>query len=106
MEDSGFSSSQASAVSCNQPEAASSSPSTSSAGVYQTNPTVRRGPGRPRLKPGGPPNSGSRGTYRPRKPARPLPVPLPTDGVANNAATAASSSYTSYLYDFPEQNDF
>lgn len=83
-----------------------SSPSTSSGGVSPINPTVRRGPGRPRLKPGGPPNTGTRGTYRPRKPARPLPVPLPTDGVANSNATTIGGSYTSYLYDFPEQSEF
>lgn len=41
-----------------------------------TIPPVKRGPGRPRLKPGGPPNSGSRGTPRPRKPIGPLVVPL------------------------------
>lgn len=39
-------------------------------------PPIRRGPGRPRLKPVGPGNQGTRGTSRPRKAARPLPVPL------------------------------
>ncbi|KAK3911986.1 Chromatin-remodeling ATPase INO80 [Frankliniella fusca] len=42
-------------------------------------PPVRRGPGRPRLKPGGKPaNTGTRGAgaRRPRRPVRPLPVPL------------------------------
>lgn len=68
-------------------------------------PTVRRGPGRPRLKPGGPSNAGSRGTYRPRKPARPLPVPLPSDGTNLNSSNASTSGtqYSSYsFYDFPD----
>lgn len=71
-------------------------------------PGVRRGPGRPRLKPGGPSNAGSRGSYRPRKPARPLPVPLPSDGA--NATPSSSMgnsnpSYSSYMYDFPDHSD-
>lgn len=37
---------------------------------------VKRGPGRPRLKPTGPTNQGYRGTPRPRKPVGPLVVPL------------------------------
>lgn len=71
-------------------------------------PAVRRGPGRPRLKPTGPPNTGSRGTYRPRKPAKPLPVPLPSDGSNVNSSLSSSGaapSYTTYLYDFPDQSD-
>ncbi|XP_030748497.1 chromatin-remodeling ATPase INO80 [Sitophilus oryzae] len=60
-------------------------------------PGTRRGPGRPRLRPSGPANAGSRAS-RPRKPARPLPVPLPSDpGIVNN------SSCTQYsFYDFPD----
>ncbi|CAH0562051.1 unnamed protein product [Brassicogethes aeneus] len=78
----------------------------SSAG-HGGSPSVRRGPGRPRLKPGGPPNAGSRGTYRPRKPARPLPVPLPSDGSNVNVTSSGNAhpSYSSYLYDFPDQSD-
>lgn len=73
------------------------STSTTPPGPPQT--TVRRGPGRPRLKPGGPSNAGSRGTYRPRKPARPLPVPLPSDG--NNSSSTNNAQYSSYsFYDF------
>ncbi|CAH1153557.1 unnamed protein product [Phaedon cochleariae] len=67
---------------------------------------ARRGPGRPRLKPGGPPNAGSRGSYRPRKPARPLPVPLPSDGTTSAAGSSVVSNagqYSSYsFYDFPD----
>lgn len=37
---------------------------------------VKRGPGRPRLKPSGPGNQGQRGPARQRKPAGPLVVPL------------------------------
>lgn len=37
---------------------------------------VKRGPGRPRLKPTGPANQGYRGPPRPRKPIGPLVVPL------------------------------
>jgi DNA helicase INO80 len=72
------------------------------------NPAVRRGPGRPRLKPTGPPNTGTRGTYRPRKPARPLPVPLPSDGSnvnCSNSGSNATPSYSTYLYDIPDQQD-
>ncbi|XP_056645619.1 chromatin-remodeling ATPase INO80 [Diorhabda sublineata] len=65
--------------------------------------TTRRGPGRPRLKPGGPSNAGSRGTYRPRKPARPLPVPLPSDGTNLNSKENSNAQYSSYsFYDFPD----
>lgn len=60
---------------------------------------IRRGPGRPRLKPTGPSNAGSRGTYRPRKPARPLPVPLPSDSSNSNSTQNPNYSF----YDFPEQ---
>ncbi|XP_063928417.1 chromatin-remodeling ATPase INO80 isoform X2 [Zophobas morio] len=76
--------------------------------VQSSNPAIRRGPGRPRLKPSGPPNTGTRGTYRPRKPARPLPVPLPSDGSNVNSSTSGSSatpSYSTYLYDIPDQAD-
>ncbi|KAK9751910.1 SNF2-related domain [Popillia japonica] len=76
-------------------------PSTS----HASNPT-RRGPGRPRLKPSGPSNTGTRGTYRPRKPARPLPVPLPSDTTSANPSNAtASTSYSTYIYNFSEQSD-
>lgn len=37
---------------------------------------VRRGPGRPRLKPSGPANQGNRITHKYRKPIGPLVVPL------------------------------
>lgn len=37
---------------------------------------VRRGPGRPRLKPSGPANQGNRVTHKYRKPIGPLVVPL------------------------------
>ncbi|XP_018566772.1 putative DNA helicase Ino80 [Anoplophora glabripennis] len=80
-------------------------PISTSSGTAPQVPTVRRGPGRPRLKPGGPSNAGSRGTYRPRKPARPLPVPLPSDGTNLNSSNASTSStqYSSYsFYDFPD----
>lgn len=82
--------------------------STASTGSQPVSPAVRRGPGRPRLKPTGPPNTGSRGTYRPRKPAKPLPVPLPSDGSNVNSSlcsSGAAPSYTTYLYDFPDQSD-
>ncbi|XP_017782828.1 PREDICTED: putative DNA helicase Ino80 isoform X1 [Nicrophorus vespilloides] len=68
--------------------------STASSG-YTRNATTRRGPGRPRLKPSGPPNNGTRGSYRPRKPARPLPVPLPTDaGPTYTFPTPPDQDYT------------
>ncbi|KAL1492809.1 hypothetical protein ABEB36_010991 [Hypothenemus hampei] len=57
----------------------------------QLPPNTRRGPGRPRLRPSGPAHAGSR-ALRPRKPARPLPVPLPTEPIA--------SVYS--FYDFPD----
>lgn len=44
--------------------------------VHQGPPVVKRGPGRPRLKPSGPANQGYRGPPRPRKPIGPLVVPL------------------------------
>ncbi|XP_072402689.1 chromatin-remodeling ATPase INO80 isoform X2 [Diabrotica undecimpunctata] len=66
-------------------------------------PSVRRGPGRPRLKPGGPSNAGSRGTYRPRKPSRPLPVPLPSDGTNLGSNVNSNAQYSSYsFYDYPD----
>ncbi|EFA10951.2 chromatin-remodeling ATPase INO80 [Tribolium castaneum] len=76
-------------------------------GSQSPNLAIRRGPGRPRLKPTGPPNTGSRGTYRPRKPARPLPVPLPSDGSNVSCSTSGASatpSYSTYLYDLPDQD--
>ncbi|KAK5639502.1 hypothetical protein RI129_011994 [Pyrocoelia pectoralis] len=87
------------------------SPCTSSSSVslgYHSSPStsgavIRRGPGRPRLKPSGPSNSGPRGSYRPRRPARPLPVPLPTDS-GGNSNTTTNSGYSSYLYDYSEQH--
>lgn len=59
-------------------------PSSSSSNVDENNiftPTalpmpVKRGPGRPRLKTGGPINQGLRGSPRTRKPMGPLVVPL------------------------------
>nr|XP_023018340.1 putative DNA helicase Ino80 [Leptinotarsa decemlineata] len=76
----------------------------SGSGSKGQTPAVRRGPGRPRLKPGGPCNAGSRGTYRPRKPARPLPVPLPSDGTNSTISNVANNAqYSSYsFYDFPD----
>ncbi|XP_028128884.1 chromatin-remodeling ATPase INO80 [Diabrotica virgifera virgifera] len=66
-------------------------------------PSMRRGPGRPRLKPGGPSNAGSRGTYRPRKPSRPLPVPLPSDGTNLGSNVNSNAQYSSYsFYDYPD----
>ncbi|XP_065165682.1 chromatin-remodeling ATPase INO80 [Atheta coriaria] len=67
------------------PTAWQTMPSLPSAGSCSS---MRRGPGRPRLKPGGPPaNVGARGLYKPRKPAKPLPVPLPGDA---NTSTSYS----------------
>lgn len=55
-------------------------PSTSDAPVIHQLPQVKRGPGRPRLKPNGPSHQGyrshTRSTPRPRKPVGPLVVPL------------------------------
>lgn len=55
-------------------------PSTSDAPVIQQLPQVKRGPGRPRLKPNGPSHQGyrshTRSVPRPRKPVGPLVVPL------------------------------
>ncbi|XP_044764896.1 chromatin-remodeling ATPase INO80 isoform X2 [Coccinella septempunctata] len=73
------------------------------AGMSSPVSTVRRGPGRPRLKPSGPLNTSTRGTYKPRKPTRPLPVPLPSDGT--NTTSSTSHLYSSYVFDFPEQPD-
>lgn len=86
-------------------EAPLTAPSTSCTGTSSQSPVVRRGPGRPRLKPSGPSNAGSRGTYRPRKPARPLPVPLPSDGTNLGGPSSNSNNpqYSSYsFYDFPD----
>uniref|UniRef100_A0AAR5PHQ5 Chromatin-remodeling ATPase INO80 n=1 Tax=Dendroctonus ponderosae TaxID=77166 RepID=A0AAR5PHQ5_DENPD len=58
-------------------------------------PNTRRGPGRPRLRPSGPAHAGSR-VPRPRKPALPLPVPLPTEP----GVTHINSAYS--FYDFPD----
>nr|XP_022902454.1 putative DNA helicase Ino80 [Onthophagus taurus] len=82
----------------------SSVPSTS-AGNSGTTPAVRRGPGRPRLKPSGPAHQGSRGSYRPRKPAKPLPVPLPSDGNSTTTHNNSLVSGSTYLYNFSEQSD-
>lgn len=82
----------------NGPQAVPSSSGSSSSAM------IRRGPGRPRLKPTGPPNTGSRGTYRPRKPAKPLPVPLPSDGNVNCSVSGSNATpYSTYLYDFQDQ---
>lgn len=59
-------------------------------------PPARRGPGRPRLRPSGPAHAGSRAP-RPRKPARPLPVPLPTEPAIS---AQISSAYS--FYEFPD----
>ncbi|XP_021709328.1 putative DNA helicase Ino80 [Aedes aegypti] len=60
--------------------ASSDIPSTSDAPVIQQLPQVKRGPGRPRLKPNGPSHQGyrshTRSVPRPRKPVGPLVVPL------------------------------
>lgn len=84
--------------------ASNSQNSTPSTTVTTNSTPIRRGPGRPRLKPGGPTHTGTRGSYRPRKPARPLPVPLyPSDGASSSTANANNStSYSSYLYNFSE----
>ncbi|KAL3289772.1 hypothetical protein HHI36_023167 [Cryptolaemus montrouzieri] len=79
--------------------------SPSSTGMSSPMSTVRRGPGRPRLKPTGPLNTSSRGSYKPRKPTRPLPVPLPSDGTNTSAPGSSSHFYSSYVFDFPEQSD-
>ncbi|KAJ8923687.1 hypothetical protein NQ315_010268 [Exocentrus adspersus] len=98
----------ASAIPSSQPSpsgALTDVPVTAGSSTTQQAPTVRRGPGRPRLKPGGPSNAGSRGSYRPRKPARPLPVPLPSDGTNLNSSNASTggTQYSSYsFYDFPD----
>ncbi|XP_055594739.1 chromatin-remodeling ATPase INO80 [Uranotaenia lowii] len=55
-------------------------PSTSDVPIIMQLPQVKRGPGRPRLKPNGPANQGyrthNRSAPRPRKPVGPLVVPL------------------------------
>lgn len=76
-----------------------------SSGMSSPVSTVRRGPGRPRLKPSGPLNTSTRGTYKPRKPTRPLPVPLPSDGTNATSGSTSSHLYSSYVFDFPEQPD-
>ncbi|XP_044741510.1 chromatin-remodeling ATPase INO80 [Chrysoperla carnea] len=55
---------------------------------------IRRGPGRPRLKPVGPGNQGTRGVVRPRKPVRPLPVPLRPQAIASTSNSTNSTSTT------------
>lgn len=92
--------------SVNSFELFSSSQSSSVGNTHAGSPPIRRGPGRPRLKPSGPANTGSRGTYRPRKPARPLPVPLPSDGSTSGSGPNSGStpSYSNYLYNFTEND--
>lgn len=59
---------------------------------------VRRGPGRPRLKPGGPSHQGVRGITRPRKPARPLPVPIRSGNSSNTPQTSSASDNMNYCF--------
>ncbi|KAF5282357.1 hypothetical protein FQA39_LY17601 [Lamprigera yunnana] len=73
----------------------------SSLNGYTSNGIIRRGPGRPRLRPVGPGHSGTRGPYRPRRPARPLPVPIPSDAGGSSLSSTATS-YSAYLYDYSE----
>lgn len=93
-------------TSVNSFELFNSSQLSTSVGSYSGSPPIRRGPGRPRLKPSGPANAGSRGTYRPRKPARPLPVPLPSDGSTSGTGpnSGSTASYSNYLYNFTEND--
>ncbi|PSN47095.1 hypothetical protein C0J52_19309, partial [Blattella germanica] len=52
---------------------------------------VKRGPGRPRLRPVGPGHQGTRGPPRPRKAPKPLPVPLRSgSGMPSTVSTSAS----------------
>lgn len=65
---------------------------------------VRRGPGRPRLKPGGPCNQGGRGVSRPRKPARPLPVPIRSGTASTSTINNTNSKNDSGNFCFYESN--
>ncbi|KAJ9576388.1 hypothetical protein L9F63_006744, partial [Diploptera punctata] len=57
---------------------------------------VKRGPGRPRLRPVGPGHQGSRGPPRPRKAPKPLPVPLRSgSGTPSALQTSPSVSASS-----------
>ncbi|KAK4871988.1 hypothetical protein RN001_016112 [Aquatica leii] len=88
---------------CNSPSNVTfGSQGSASSGYSSGGGTIRRGPGRPRLKPSGPGHSGTRGPYRPRRPARPLPVPLPSD-TGGSSAISSSTGYSTYLYDYSEQ---
>jgi DNA helicase INO80 len=54
---------------------------------------VKRGPGRPRLRPVGPGHQGTRGPPRPRKAPKPLPVPLRSGcGTPSSAPTVPSAA--------------
>uniref|UniRef100_A0A1I8N1Y1 Chromatin-remodeling ATPase INO80 n=1 Tax=Musca domestica TaxID=7370 RepID=A0A1I8N1Y1_MUSDO len=71
----------ASATGLNAEDATGAEPNVTNTGEGLFTPTavptpVKRGPGRPRIKTGGPVNQGSRGAPRTRKPIGPLVVPL------------------------------
>lgn len=53
---------------------------------------VKRGPGRPRLRPVGPGHQGTRGPPRPRKAPKPLPVPLRSGCATPSSASAVPSA--------------
>ena len=68
-------------------------PSDPGASVGHSQPLpVKRGPGRPRLRPVGPGHQGTRGTPRPRKAPRPLPVPLRSGCVTPSSVSTVPSS--------------
>ncbi|XP_069680112.1 chromatin-remodeling ATPase INO80 [Periplaneta americana] len=69
-----------------------SEPGASNTGHPQPIP-VKRGPGRPRLRPVGPGHQGTRGPPRPRKAPKPLPVPL-RSGSGTPSAVASTPSTT------------
>jgi hypothetical protein len=53
---------------------------------------VKRGPGRPRLRPVGPGHQGTRGPPRPRKAPKPLPVPLRSGSGTPSSVTTTPSA--------------
>jgi len=53
---------------------------------------VKRGPGRPRLRPVGPGHQGTRGPPRPRKAPKPLPVPLRSGCATPSSASTVPSA--------------